>query len=56
VPEKKSNQFRYKREKFDAASLTPLASELVEPARVKECPVQMEARIRAVHPLRGEKL
>src|SRR5215471_1687731 len=56
VPEKKVKQFHYRREKFDAASLTPMPSELVRPARVKECPVQMEARVRAVHFLHGEKL
>ena len=33
-----------------------MPSELVRPARVKECPVQMEARVRAVHFLHGEKL
>src|SRR5215475_7649311 len=56
VPEKKIKQFRHRREKFDAASLTTLQSDLVRPARVKECPVQMEARVRAVHFLHGEKL
>ena len=56
VPENKSEQFHYHREKFDAASLTPLESELVKPARVKECPVQLEARVSAVHFLQGEKL
>ena len=56
VAEKKTKQFRYKREKFDAAALTPIKSDLVVPARVKECPVQMEARVNAVHTLAGEKL
>ena len=56
VPENKSEQFHYRREKFAAASLTPLESELVSPARVKECPVQLEARVSAVHFLQGEKL
>lgn len=56
VPELKRKQFRFEREKFDAAGLTPLASELVRPARAKECPVHMEARVRAVHTLGGEKL
>ena len=36
VPEKKAKQFRYMREKFDAAMWTRLESELVKPARVKE--------------------
>jgi flavin reductase (DIM6/NTAB) family NADH-FMN oxidoreductase RutF len=56
VPELKQKQFHFEREKFDAAGLTPLASELVRPARAKECPVHMEAHVRAVHTLGGEKL
>ena len=56
VPEIKRGQFRHEREKFHAAALTPLPSELVRPDRVKECPVQMEASVRAVHPLGGQKL
>jgi flavin reductase (DIM6/NTAB) family NADH-FMN oxidoreductase RutF len=56
VPQSKANQFHYEREKFHAADLTPLASELIRPARVQECPVQMEARVRSTHPLDGEKL
>jgi flavin reductase (DIM6/NTAB) family NADH-FMN oxidoreductase RutF len=56
VPEIKAKQYHYEREKFQAAALTPLPSELVKPTRVQECPVQMEARVRAVHQLGGEKL
>src|SRR5262249_60224061 len=56
VPEIQRGQFRHEREKFHAAALTPLPSELVRPDRVKECPVQMEASVRAVHPLGGQKL
>jgi len=56
VPEGKSARFRHEREKFRAAELTPIQSELVNPARVKECPVQMEARVLAVHPLHGQKV
>src|SRR5215475_1893568 len=56
VPEIKARQYHYDREKFQAAALTPLPSELVKPARVQECPVQMEARVRAVYQLGGEKL
>jgi len=56
VPEKKAKQFRYRREKFDAAMWTRLESELVKPARVRECPVQMEARVLGVHSLGGERL
>ena len=43
VPELKAKQFRFEADKFGASGLTPLASEVVQPARAKECPVQMEA-------------
>jgi flavin reductase (DIM6/NTAB) family NADH-FMN oxidoreductase RutF len=56
VPELKAKQFHFDREKFEAAGLTPLESELVKPARAKECPVHMEERVRAVHKLGGERL
>lgn len=56
VPADKAAKFRYEGEKFQAAGLTPLASETVKPARVKECPVQMEAQVRAMHRLGGRKL
>ncbi len=36
---------RYEKDKFGAAGLHPLASELVRPPRVAECPVQIEARV-----------
>jgi flavin reductase (DIM6/NTAB) family NADH-FMN oxidoreductase RutF len=36
--------------------LTALKSESVKPARVKECPVQMEARVRRVNHLGDDKL
>jgi flavin reductase (DIM6/NTAB) family NADH-FMN oxidoreductase RutF len=35
--------FRYVKQKFEEADLTPVASELVRPPRVAECPVQLEA-------------
>lgn len=56
VPPEKGDKFRYVREKFKAAGLTELPSELVKPARVKECPVHLEARVNAVHKLQGERL
>jgi flavin reductase (DIM6/NTAB) family NADH-FMN oxidoreductase RutF len=56
VPELKKNQFHFENEKFDAAGLTPMASEVVKPARAAECPVHMEARVRAMHDLGGERL
>jgi flavin reductase (DIM6/NTAB) family NADH-FMN oxidoreductase RutF len=56
VPEIKAKQFHFEPCKFEAAGLTQLASELVKPARVKECPVHMEARVTKLHQLSGEKL
>jgi len=43
VPEHKRARFRFEREKFAAAGLTPIDSELVSPPRVAECPLQFEA-------------
>ncbi|MFC6161110.1 flavin reductase family protein [Kribbella jiaozuonensis] len=45
VPEGKRARFRFEREKFAAAGLTPVASELVAPPRVAECPIQFEATV-----------
>jgi flavin reductase (DIM6/NTAB) family NADH-FMN oxidoreductase RutF len=56
VPELKAKQFRFEPRKFEAAQLTPLSSELVQPMRAKECPVHLEARVTAVHPLGGDRL
>lgn len=48
VPEAKRARFRYEPDKFRAAGLHAQPSELVRPPRVAECPLQMEARARAV--------
>jgi flavin reductase (DIM6/NTAB) family NADH-FMN oxidoreductase RutF len=56
VPEIKAKQFRFEPKKFEAAGMTSLPSELVKPSRARECPVQMEARVRHLHHLKGEKL
>ena len=56
VPAIKAKQFHYESNKFAAAGLTPLPSETVQPARVQECPVHLEARVRAMHQLGGAKL
>ncbi|RZU14007.1 flavin reductase (DIM6/NTAB) family NADH-FMN oxidoreductase RutF [Kribbella rubisoli] len=45
VPEHKQARFRFEREKFAAAGLTPVASKLVAPPRVAECPIQFEATV-----------
>ena len=41
--------FRHVRDKFEEAGLTPIASDLVRPARVLECPIQLEAKVKAIH-------
>jgi flavin reductase (DIM6/NTAB) family NADH-FMN oxidoreductase RutF len=50
VPEGKIRRgYRFEREKFGIAGLTPVASETVWPPRVGECHVQLEATVEAVH-------
>lgn len=55
VPEEKSGKFRYEADKFTAAGLTPIASEQVSVPRVKECPAQLECRVKKIHSLAGDK-
>ena len=51
VPDKKHGWgYRYERDKFDVAGLTPMASELVAPPRIRECPIQMEGVVHDVRP------
>lgn len=45
--------FRYEPDKFKAAGLTPVASRRVRPPRIAECPLQLEARIAAIHAPQG---
>jgi flavin reductase (DIM6/NTAB) family NADH-FMN oxidoreductase RutF len=45
VPAAKAARFRFERDKFGAAGLTSIASELVKADRVSECPIQVEARV-----------
>jgi flavin reductase (DIM6/NTAB) family NADH-FMN oxidoreductase RutF len=56
VPRIKLKQFRFAADKFEAAGLSPLESELVQPARIAECPVHMEAKVNRLHRMSGEKL
>jgi flavin reductase (DIM6/NTAB) family NADH-FMN oxidoreductase RutF len=56
VPEIKANLFRFEADKFAAAQLTRLASDLVKPMRALECPVQLEARVARLHRMGGERL
>lgn len=43
--------YRHVRDKFACAGLTPLAAELVRPARVRECPIQLEATLEHARPI-----
>lgn len=50
VPEYKARKgYRYEADKFGIAGFTPVASETVIAPRVQECPVQLEAIVKAVH-------
>jgi flavin reductase (DIM6/NTAB) family NADH-FMN oxidoreductase RutF len=51
VPPEDNDKFRFEANKFNAASLTEIASEEVRPPRIAECPLQFEAKLRAVHPI-----
>jgi len=50
-PHKLAMGYRHERDKFAVAGLTPQASDEVAPPRVRECPVQLEARLQASLPL-----
>jgi flavin reductase (DIM6/NTAB) family NADH-FMN oxidoreductase RutF len=54
IPHDKDTRFRFERDKFGAAGLTPVPSEAVNPPRVRECPAQLEAAVRAIHELNGD--
>jgi len=56
VPAIKAAQFRYEKDKFKAAQLSELTSDLVRPTRVAECPFQLEARVLSLRRIGGEKL
>jgi flavin reductase (DIM6/NTAB) family NADH-FMN oxidoreductase RutF len=45
----KTGKFRYEPRKFEAAGLTPIAAETVKPPRIAECPLQLEAKVTAIH-------
>lgn len=55
VPDhKRAYGARHEPRKFEASGLTPVASECVAPPRVAECPLQLEARVLAVHDLTAD--
>ena len=56
VPQLKAKQFRTEKDKFSAGGYTRRDSEVVRPARAAECPIQMEAKVLALHEMGGAKL
>ena len=48
---KQRRGYRFERDKFGISGLTPVASETVAAPRVRECPVQLEAKVATVHGL-----
>jgi len=52
IPEgKRQKGYRHVKDKFRLADLTPQGSETIRTPRVMECPVQLEAKLEAVHGL-----
>jgi flavin reductase (DIM6/NTAB) family NADH-FMN oxidoreductase RutF len=57
VPEwKKSVGYVYVKDKFAPARLTPQEGGVVPPPRIKECPMQMEAKLVEFHEMIGDIL
>jgi flavin reductase (DIM6/NTAB) family NADH-FMN oxidoreductase RutF len=54
VPAHKREKFRYEKDKFGAAGLTAIPSQLVQPPRICECPLQFEAVLKNVYPIGDE--
>ncbi len=48
-PHKAAMGYEYRSDKFAPTGLTPIASEIVKPPRISECPIQFEARLVALH-------
>ncbi|OEH93553.1 flavin reductase family protein [Bacillus solimangrovi] len=49
VPDyKKDNGFTYNKEKYEISNLTPISSTFVQPTRIVECPLQIEAKVTKV--------
>ncbi len=54
VPADKQSYSHYEADKFAAAGLHPIESELVTPCRVAECPIQFEGKATQIMPIGGE--
>lgn len=48
VPEDKQSQYKFEKNKFEAAGLTSLDSIVVKPQRIAECPIQIEAQMQHI--------
>jgi flavin reductase (DIM6/NTAB) family NADH-FMN oxidoreductase RutF len=48
-PHKVARGYRFEKDKFGMAGLTPIASETVDPPRARECPIQMEAVVEHIY-------
>lgn len=48
IPAHKQGVFRTEKDKFRAAGLTPVGSTKVEPHRIGECPIQIEASVQDI--------
>lgn len=53
-PSKRTRNYRYVKDKWASADLSPQKSNLVRPARILECPVQMECKLAKGHVLMGD--
>ena len=51
---KKIKGYHHVKDKFGMANLTDVPSETITAPRIKECPVQMEAKLQASHPIAEE--
>ncbi|OMF48692.1 MULTISPECIES: flavin reductase family protein [Paenibacillus] len=46
--EKKEHGFMYHKDKYEISGLTSMESNRVKPARIRECPIQIEAKVKDV--------
>lgn len=51
---KRSQGYQYVKDKFSRAGLTPVASNVVRPPRIAECPARMEAELTGVYDMMGD--
>lgn len=48
-PHKVARGYRFEKDKFGTAGLTPIASETIGPPRARQCPIQMEAVVEHIY-------